>query len=261
MILEDKVIAVAGVGDGLGREVAQVALRDGARVVVGARSAEKLEAIAKDLDPSGERIVACAADILEPASCDALVATAADRFGGLDALVSVAALDTLFGNLASTSAEDWTRAMETNVMGTLNVVRAAVPHLKSRGGGSVVLVGSRSQWFPPDQPQIAYASSKGALLSAMYHLVRELGPDKIRVNMVVPTWMWGPPVQMYVKWQAAERKVEEQQVIDEITSGMPLGDEIPSDDDVAEAIAFFCSDRSRMVTGETLQVHAGENLR
>ena len=146
-------------------------------------------------------------------------------------------------------------------MGTLNCVRAAVPQLKTRGGGSVVLVGSRSQWFPPDQPQIAYASSKGALLSAMYHLVRELGPDKIRVNMVVPTWMWGPPVQMYVKWQASERGVEEQTVIDEITSGMPLGEEIPTDDDVAEAIGFFCSDRSRMVTGETLQVHAGENLR
>jgi NAD(P)-dependent dehydrogenase (short-subunit alcohol dehydrogenase family) len=261
VILENKVIAVAGVGDGLGREVARVALRDGARVVVGARSAEKLESIAKDLDPSGERIVACAADILDTASCEALVAVAAERFGGLDAVVSVAALDTLFGNLESTPAEDWTRAMETNVMGTLNVVRAAVPHLQARGGGSVVLVGSRSQWFPPDQPQIAYASSKGALLSAMYHLVRELGPDKIRVNMVVPTWMWGPPVQMYVKWQAGERKVEEQQIIDEITSGMPLGDEIPKDDDVAEAIAFFCSDRSRMVTGETLQVHAGENLR
>ena len=95
----------------------------------------------------------------------------------------------------------------------------------------------------------------------MYHLVRELGPDKIRVNMVVPTWMWGPPVQMYVKWQAAERKVEEQQIVDEITAGMPLGDEIPTDDDVAEAIGFFCSDRARMVTGETLQAHAGENLR
>ncbi|MDE0886518.1 MAG: SDR family oxidoreductase [Myxococcota bacterium] len=261
MILEGKTIAVAGVGDGLGREVARVALRDGARVVVGARSADKLEAIARDLDATGDRVVACATDILDPASCEGLMATAADRFGGLDALVSVAALDTLFGNLASTASEDWTRAMETNVMGTLNCVRAAVPHLQARGGGSVVLVGSRSQWFPPDQPQIAYASSKGALLSAMYHLVRELGPDKIRVNMVVPTWMWGPPVQMYVKWQAAERKLEEQQVIDEITSGMPLGDEIPADDDVAEAIAFFCSDRSRMVTGETLQVHAGENLR
>ncbi len=152
-------------------------------------------------------------------------------------------------------------AMETNVVGTLHVVKAAIPLLRSRGGGSVVLVGSRSQWYPPDTPQIAYASSKGALLSSMYHMVNEFGPEKIRVNMVVPTWMWGPPVQMFVKWQAGERKISEEEVVREITAGMPLGEEIPADDDVAEAILFFCSDRSRMITGETLQVHAGEFFR
>lgn len=261
MVLDGKVLVVAGVGDGLGKEVSRLALRDGAQVVVAARSAEKLQAIAKELDASGERIAACPSDILDASSCDALMQTAVDRFGGIDAIVNVAALDTLFGTLESTADEDWKRAFETNVIGTLHVVRSAVPHLRKRGGGSVVLVGSRSQWFPPTNPQIAYASSKGALLSAMYHLVHELGPDKIRINMVVPTWMWGPPVEMYVKWQASERKVAPQQIIDEITEGMPLGDEIPADDDVAEAIVFFCSDRSRMITGETLQVHAGELLR
>lgn len=261
MVLEGKVILVAGVGEGLGREVARLALRDGARVVVAARSGEKLEAIARDLDPDGKRIAARPTDILDFASCEALVAEAVERFGGIDAVVNVAALDTLFGTLESTPDDDWKRAFETNVIGTLHVVRAAVPRLRERGGGAVVLVGSRSQWFPPDNHQIAYASSKGALLSAMYHLVHELGPDRIRVNMVVPTWMWGPPVEMYVKWQAGQRKVAEQDVIREITAGMPLGEEIPADDDVAEAIVFFCSDRARMITGETLQVHAGELLR
>ena len=261
MILDGKVIVVAGVGEGLGKEVARLALRDGGQVVVAARSTEKLQAIAKELDPSGERVLACPTDMLEMESCEALMGAAVDRFGGVDAVVNVAALDALFGTLESTPDEDWKRALETNVIGTLHVVRAATPRLRERGGGSVVLVGSRSQWFPPDNHQIAYASSKGALLSAMYHMVHELGPDKIRVNMVVPTWMWGPPVEMYVKWQAGERKVPEQQVIDEITSGMPLGDEIPADEDVAEAIVFFCSDRARMITGETLQVHAGELLR
>lgn len=261
MVLQDKVVVVAGVGDGLGREVARLALRDGARVVAAARSVDKLEKICAELDPDGKRIVACATDILDEDSCKHLAQTAVERFGGIDAVVNVAALDTLFGGLESTPDDDWKRAFETNVIGTLHVVRAVVPHLRTRGGGSVVLVGSRSQWFPPANAQIAYASSKGALLSSMYHLVHELGPDRIRVNMVVPTWMWGPPVQMYVKWQAGTRKISEQAVIDEITAGMPLGNEIPADDDVAEAIVFFCSDRSRMITGETLQVHAGELLR
>ena len=173
----------------------------------------------------------------------------------------VAAMDTLFGSLETTPDEDWMGAMQTNVVGTLHAVKAAVPLLREGGGGSVVLVGSRSQWFPPGNPQIAYASSKGALLSSMYHMVNEFGPDKIRVNMVVPTWMWGPPVQMFVKWQASERGIAEEEVVREITDGMPLGDEIPADDDVAEAIVFFCSDRARMITGETLQVNSGEFFR
>ena len=109
-------------------------------------------------------------------------------------------------------------------------------------------------------PQIAYASAKGALVAAMYHMATELGPDRIRVNMVVPTWMWGPMVEIYVKWQANERKLSEDAIKGEITANMPLG-EIPADEDVADAVTFFCSDRSRMITGETLMVSAGELLR
>jgi NAD(P)-dependent dehydrogenase (short-subunit alcohol dehydrogenase family) len=202
----------------------------------------------------------CATDISDPAACEALMQHAVERFGGIDAVAQVAAADTLFGTLASTSSEDWMTSMKINVLGTLQVAQAAVPALKQGGGGSIVLVGSQSMWDPPPSPQIAYASAKGALISSMFHMVRELGPDKIRVNMVVPTWMWGPPVQGYVAWQAGERGVSEEEIIAEITARMPLG-EIPADEDVAEAIVFFCSDRARMITGETLLVNAGEILR
>jgi NAD(P)-dependent dehydrogenase (short-subunit alcohol dehydrogenase family) len=260
LILQDKTLVVSGVGPGLGREVARAALRDGARVAIGARTESRLKDTAAELDPTGERVAWCAADVTDPARCEALLASAAERFGGVDAVVQVAALDTLFGTLQSTSADDWRRSMEVNVLGTLQLARAAVPHLKARGGGAVVLTGSQSMWLPPRMPQIAYASAKGALVSAMYHMVGELGPDRIRVNMVIPTWMWGPPVQAYVKWQAAERGVPEAEIVAEITANMPLG-EIPADEDVAEAILFFCSDRARMITGETLLVNAGELLR
>ncbi len=259
MILEDKTVVVSGVGPGLGREVAAAALRDGARVAIGARSVDKLEALAAELDPSGERVAPCPTDITDPAQCEALLKTAVDRFGGVDAAVQVAALDALFGTLESTSAEDWRRSMETNVLGTLQFARAAVAPLRARGGGSIVLVGSQSMWLPPAMPQIAYASAKGALLSAMKHMTTELGPDRIRVNMVIPTWMWGPPVQLYVQWQAKQRGVPEEEIVAEITAKMPLG-EIPADEDVAEAIVFFCSDRARMITGQTLLVNAGELL-
>ena len=257
MILNDKVVVVVGVGPGLGREVARVALRDGARVVVAARGEEKLQKAAAELDPSGERVLACAADVADPARCEALFAAAAKRFGGVDALVQVAALDTVMGSLETTTPDDWRRALDVNVVGTVNVVRAAIPHFEARGGGSVVLIGSQSMWLPAVLPQIAYAAAKGALVSALIHMAKELGPKRIRANMVVPTWMWGPPVEGYVRWQSQSRKVPAETVIGEITAGMPLG-EIPADEDVAEAVAFFCSDRSRMITGETLMVNAGE---
>jgi NAD(P)-dependent dehydrogenase (short-subunit alcohol dehydrogenase family) len=260
MIVKDKVIVVTGAGPGLGGEVARLALRDGAKVVLGARREKKLAAAAAALDPSGENVAYRATDITDADQCQALVDLAVERFGGVDALVQVAALDALFGTVQSTSAEDWMKSMQTNVLGNMLIARAVVPHLKARGGGSIVLIGSQSMWLPPAMPQIAYASAKGALVAAMKHMTAELGPEKIRVNMVVPTYMWGPPVEMFVQWQAKERGVDEQVIIDEIAAKMPLG-EIPADEDVAEACIFFCSDRSRMITGETLLVNAGEMMR
>jgi NAD(P)-dependent dehydrogenase (short-subunit alcohol dehydrogenase family) len=260
MLVEDKTIVVCGVGPGLGREVAQAAIRDGANVVLAARRADALEEHAQSLDPDGKRALAVPADITDQEQCDALMAAAAKRFGSVDAVVQVAALDTLFGNLESTTAEDLGKAVAVNVAGAIQIARAAVPHMENAGGGSIVLIGTQSMWHPPTFPQLAYASSKGGLLSAMYHLVRELGPKKIRVNMVVPTWMWGPPVEMFVRMESKRRGVSEEEVIESITQNMPLG-EIPKDDDVANACIFFCSDHSRMITGESLLVNAGEILR
>ena len=71
------------------------------------------------------------------------------------------------------------------------------------------------------------------------------------MNTVVPTWMWGPPVEIYVKLTAQQQEKTEQQVINGITANMPLG-EIPADEDVAEAVVFLCSDRARMITGQSL---------
>jgi len=260
VILEGKTVVVSGVGPGLGREVAACALRDGANVAIAARTQEKLATIAKELDPSGERVLAQPADITDYASCEALMAAAAERFGGVDAVVNVAALDAIFGTLESTSDDDWRRSLEMNVLGTMHVARSAAPHLEARGGGSIVLIGSQAMWLPPKMPQMAYGAAKGAILTAMYPMANELGPKKIRVNMVIPTWMWGPPVQLYVAWQAKERGVSEEAIKAEITANMALG-EIPADEDVAEAVIFFCSDRSRMITGETLMVNAGELYR
>lgn len=259
MILEGKTVIVSGVGPGLGREIASIALRDGGNAVLGARNAERLAATAAELDPSGERVAWCATDINDVAACEALVATAVERFGAVHGLAQVAALDALFGGLADTSDEDWDASLRTNLMGPVHLVKAAAGPMRDAGGGAVVLIGSQSS-FLPQVPQIAYASAKGALMSAMYFMAKELGPDKIRVNTVVPTWMWGPPVQGYVAMTAQQQGVSEDDIVAGITAQMPLG-EIPADEDVAEVVAFLCSDRARMVTGQSILVNAGELMR
>jgi NAD(P)-dependent dehydrogenase (short-subunit alcohol dehydrogenase family) len=259
VIVEGKTLLVSGVGPGLGREVARAALRDGANVVLGSRRLERLEATAGELDPSGRRVAVAAADITDAARCAELVEVAVKRFGGLDGVVQVAALDRLFGGVLEATDEDWRASFATNVIGPVHLVRAAAPALERRGGGAVVLIGSQSSLLP-QIPQVAYASAKGALHTAMYFMARELGPKRIRVNSVVPTWMWGPPVQAYVEAEATRRGVALDAVVAEVRGRFPLG-EIPADEDVAEAVLFLCSDRARMITGQALLVNAGELMR
>jgi NAD(P)-dependent dehydrogenase (short-subunit alcohol dehydrogenase family) len=258
MILEGKTVVVTGVGPGLGSETAKLVLRDGGNVVLAARTAAKLETAAAELDPSGSRVAYLPTDIGSAEQCAALAQLALDRFGAVDGVVQVAAYDGLLAGLAGTSDDDWTAVLGTNVIGTMHVVSAMADAMGDRGG-SIVLIGSQSSVLPPVVEQVAYAASKGALHSAMFHLASELGPRKIRVNTVVPTWMWGPPVQMYVQWQVADRGITEEAAIAEITRNMPLG-EIPADEDVAESAVFLCSDRARMITGQTLYVNSGEYM-
>ncbi|MDH4168772.1 MAG: SDR family oxidoreductase [Acidimicrobiia bacterium] len=255
-MLENKTIAVIGVGPGLGGEVATGAVRDGANVVIAARTEAKLIELADQLDPSGARVHPCRIDVADPDAGQTLVEAATDRFGGIDALVQVAAVDSVMGGVLGTDLDAFESTYRVNVAGPLRIIQAVAPVMEQGGGGSVVLIGSQSAHLAQIL-QTAYAASKGAMESAMVHLAAELGPLGIRVNTVIPTWMWGPPVQAYVQWQAGERDVPEDDIKAEIMSRMVL-DRIPADEDVAEAALFFCSDRARSITGQSLMVNAGE---
>jgi NAD(P)-dependent dehydrogenase (short-subunit alcohol dehydrogenase family) len=259
MILQGKTVLVTGVGGGLGRECATSALRDGARVVLAARTAETLEATAAELDPSGERVATHVTDITDADSCDALVETAMSRFGSVDALIQVAAYENVWGGLYELKFEAWRKAFETNVLGALTVIRPVATAMKSGGGGSVVLVGSQSM-FQPALPQSGYAASKGALLSAMYYLADELGADNIRCNMVVPSWMWGPNVEMYVTGTATSQGISKEEVLEGIAGKFPLR-RMTEDGEVADVAAFFASDHAKAVTGQHLMVNSGEMMR
>jgi NAD(P)-dependent dehydrogenase (short-subunit alcohol dehydrogenase family) len=259
-MLEGKSVLVVGVGTGLGREITAVALRDGADLTIAARSEENLRSVAADLDRSGERIAYCATDIGDSAQVENLIRFVDDRYGALHGLVICASNDSAMGGIESTSDEDWQKTFDINVFATVRTVRASLRLLK-RQGGSVVFIGSQ-QWIYPslEVQQIAYGASKGAAVSMMYAMSRELGADKIRVNTVVPSWMWGPNVALYVTWQAKTQNRPEAEVKAELDAKFALG-EMATDRDVAEAVSFFLSDRARSITGQSLLVNAGEFAR
>ncbi|GGP00158.1 SDR family oxidoreductase [Wenjunlia tyrosinilytica] len=260
MLLAGKTVVVSGVGTGLGHQVAAAAVRDGADAVLGARTPENLARTAAEVDPSGERTAWRATDITDEAQCEALAGLAVERFGRIDAVVNVAAFDTHFGGLEDADFTAWQRVVDVNLLGTLRMTRACLPALKERGG-AVVFIGTQSSVAAPTQvSQAAYAASKGALASAMYSLARELGPHRIRVNTVLPGWMWGPPVQGYVRFAAERDGVPRERVLRELTGRMALP-ELATDADVAQAALFLTSDRARAITGQSLLVNAGEIMR
>jgi NAD(P)-dependent dehydrogenase (short-subunit alcohol dehydrogenase family) len=274
MLLDGKTVIVSGVGEGLGREVAVAAYEQGANVVLGARTEANLAKVAAELDTDtdtdtgtdrdtrGARVAYASTDITDNDACERLVALAVERFGALDGLINVAALDTMFGGVAEADFADWRTAYEVNVIGTLQLSKAAIPHLGREDGTSgIVHILSQSMWVPASEVmQAAYASSKGALLSATYGMAKELGKKRIRVNAVVPSWMWGPPVQSFVQWAAADRKVSPDEVLAGITKRMALP-EMATDGQVAAAAVFLASPYASGITGQSLAVNAGDFMR
>jgi NAD(P)-dependent dehydrogenase (short-subunit alcohol dehydrogenase family) len=260
MILEGRTVVISGVGPGLGRRIALAAARDGANVVLGARTEANLVKVAEEIDPAGARVAHRVTDITDPAQCRALVDLGVERFGAVDGLVNCAALDTVFGGLSDMDFDTLRQVVEVNLVGSLAMTQAAIPALKERGG-SVVFINTQSQLCPPPEaPQMAYAASKGGLTSAMYALAHELGPHDIRVNSVAPGWMWGPPVEGFVNYQAQATGVGPDEVLADLVRPMALP-RMATDADVAETVVFFLSERAKGITGQMLLVNAGHVVR
>lgn len=261
MLLRDRTVVVSGVGPGLGQRIGAAVVRDGGNAVLGARTEANLAKAAQEIDPQGAHTAWRVTDIADEAQCAALAALAVERFGGIDAVVHVAAWDSYFGGVEDADFTSWAGVIDVNLLGTLRMTKACLPALKERGGGSVVFIGTQSAVAAPTQVrQAAYAASKGALTSAMYSLAREVGPYRVRVNTVLPGWMYGPPVQAYVQFTAHTEGVPEDEVLSRLTERMALP-ELATDGDVAEAVVFLASDRARAITGQSLLVNAGELMR
>lgn len=258
MLLEDKVVIVSGIGPGLGVKLAIEAAREGARVAVAARTPAKLddaERRMREVRPDCE-VLKVPTDIADRAQCRRLVDETLARFGRIDGLVNSAFLHGSFEPIERADLDGWREIFGTNVVGSLGLTLEVVPHMKRAGGGAIAMISTMAT-RKPFAGEAGYAASKGALGVASKYLAQELGAYNIRVNTVCLGWMWGAPVQGYVRAAAAAKNVAEAEIVAPIAANIALR-RIPTDDECARAALFLVSDYASAVTGALLDVNGGE---
>jgi NAD(P)-dependent dehydrogenase (short-subunit alcohol dehydrogenase family) len=254
-MLTDKVVIITGIGPGMGRKLALEAAKVGAKLVLAARSTKFVEGVAEEVRAAGGRAIAVTADVSKQEDCDRLVAAAIAEYGQLNGLVNSAYGAGPFVSFEEGDLDDWRKAMEVTVFGTLQMVKAALPHMKAKGG-SIVNVGT----METRKPLVAHGSyvvPKVALAGVTRQLAVELGKYGIRVNTAIMGWMWGTPVEGYMTHAAKENGTTVEAMKAGISANIPLG-HIPPDEECAKGILVLLSDYTSQVTGAALDINGGE---
>jgi len=256
VLLQGRACVVVGVGAGLGRRIALALAAQGAELVLAARRPEVLEDVAAEVAAAGGRAEVVPTDITDAHQCQHLAARTVELLGHVDVVVNNAYAPDVFLPFERVDLDQWRHLVDVNLFGPLQVTKAMLPHLQAGGGGSIVFVNSMIVRKPLPL-QGGYAVSKAGLLTAAQVLAKELGRYGIRVNSVVPGWMWGPQVELYVQATAARRGIAEEDVVGEIARAIPLG-RIPTDEEVAGTVVFLASDLAAAVTGQAVDANGGE---
>src|SRR5579859_1953609 len=255
LALKDKVAIVTGGSEGIGRATAQSLGREGARVVICARRADVLERAAQDLaEATGAEIVPVQADMRNPQDVERLIHLAAQRFGRLDILVNNAGTSAA-GPFESVSDEAWQADLDLKLFGAIRASRAAVPHLRQAGGGSIVNLlnlGAKQ----PGAKSVPTSVSRAAGMALMKALSKELAPDNIRVNGVNIGLIKSG--QHERRWQNQGSQGTLEDMYDRMASGagIPLG-RVGEAEEVGDLIAFLCSRRGEYISGVAINMDGG----
>ena len=255
MLLENRIAIVSGIGPGMGRDVSLALAREGADVVLAARTTGALETVAAEIRALGRRALPVPTDIAKPEDCRRLADAARTEFGRIDVLINNAFRGGPYDPVEAAQMNDWRQILDVNLFGSVQLSQAVIPTMKAQASGSIIMINSMS--IRVIEPRFGgYAASKGALLAAAQTMAKELGIHGIRVNSVVPGYIWGAALEGYFKQLARERGTTPETVYAEIASRTCLN-RIPTSEEIAGAVVFFASDLSRAVTGQTLDVNAG----
>lgn len=242
--LVDQVVIVTGAAGGIGSAIVRTFHQLGARLLVADYDGESVLRLSSSLDPSGERVRSITYDASNPSDADAVVSTCLAHFGRIDHVIPAAAIyeDQPFATM--TDAQ-WRRTMSINLDGVFYICRRAIPHVSS--GGTIVTISSDAAHEGCSPEHAHYGASKGGVLAFTKSLAKELAPN-IRVNTVSPGTIDTPMVEEFLR-RSGDKWLS-------ITPARRFG----TPQEVANAVAFLCSEASSYVTGQALHVNGGSYM-
>ena len=243
MSTKEKVAVVTGAARGIGLAIARKFLNSGDAVALLDIDATTLATTTANLGAPGQ-VLSIVCDVSQPAEVEAAVAQVDRHFGRLDALVNNAGI-AVFKPILDTTLEDWTRVLATNLTGPFLCAQACAPLMLRSGGGSVVNIASISG-LRASTLRVAYGTSKAALIHLTKQQAVEFGDAGIRVNCVAPG-----PVET-----AMAQQVHSADIRTSYHEAIPLN-RYGTVDEIADAVAFLCSDAARFINGQVLAVDGG----
>lgn len=245
----ERVCVVTGGGQGIGRALALHFATHGMRVVIAERNAASAVAVVAEIESSGGQGLVAETDVTDPQSVAAMVAGTLARWGRLDVLINNAR----WTELAPTPVHEitdaaWQRALDVNVTGAFNCVRAVVPTMIAARWGRIINMSSATVRLPPARPYAHYITSKAALIGLTRALARELGQHGITVNAILPGSIeTGVARPNPVTSEERARRVKATQAIPQVVGSA----------DLAGTAWFLTSDASALVTGQSIAVDGG----
>lgn len=247
-MLEGKVAVVTGAAGFIGSACAREIASEGAKVVATDLPGPALDRVACEIRDAGGEVIAHPADLGSEGEIAALMQAAKDGFGGIDAVVSVAAL--MQGmekdqDLLAMDPDYWDKAFAINVRGTMLCAKHAIPSMLERGGGAVITFGSTAG-TRGDIGMFSYSATKAALMSLARSIAATYGKQGIRANGVCPGNVW---TEATVNGMPPEKF--------DMMARTRLTPRIGVPEDVAAMVAFLISDKAAYVTGQTIMVDGG----
>ena len=248
--MSNRVALVTGGGQGIGRGISEVLGAGGFRVAIADLNAGTAADTARAVTEAGGTAIAVTADVTDSGSVLSAVKTVTSELGPVEVVVNNAGWDD-FMNFTDTTEDFWDRILEVNFKGALRVTQAVLPAMMERGWGRIINIGSDAGRVGSSLEAV-YSGAKGGIIAFTKTLAREVASKGITANTVCP----GPTDTPALRSFAANSGQDGEKVIAAMTRAVPMR-RLAQPADVAAAVAFFASDATGYITGQTLSVSGG----